>query len=160
MLEQIAGAGAWFSRIFKVLRHGNTIVKEHDAAVAPLILLVRNIHDGILSGPFDANQTQAYLQRLSSSEDAAWSDESCFDCRKVFLQHADRASQVLEKHGRFRNEMESGETRLYMDNAYERLIAALRRSPLPKLFDPYEDGPSSTFARLRALWASRLRGRS
>ena len=74
MFEQIAGAGAWFSRIFKVLRHGNAIVKEHDAAVAPLILLVRNIHDGILSRPFDVNQMRGYLQRLSNSEDAAWSE--------------------------------------------------------------------------------------
>lgn len=160
MFEQIASAGAWFSRIFKVLRHGNAIVKEHDAAAAPLILLVRNIHDGILSEAFDVNQMRGYLQRLSDSEDAAWSDECCFDCRRVFLQHADRASQVREKHGSFRNEMESGETRLYMDNACERLIAALRKSPLPKLFDPYEDEPSSRFARLKALWASKLRGRS
>lgn len=158
MFEQIAGAGAWFSRIFRVLRHGNAIVKEHDAAVAPLVLLVRNIHDGILSGPFDANQMRDYLQRLSNSEHAAWSDESCFDCRKVFLQHAGRASHVLEKHGSFRNQMESGETRLYMDNACERLIAALRKSPLPKLFDPHEDEPSSRLSRLRALWSSRRRG--
>lgn len=136
MIDGIAALSAWFSRVLKVLLRGHAVIKEHDAAVAPLILLVRNIHDGILRGPFDANQMRGYLHRLSNSEDAAWSDGSCFDCRKVFLQHADRASLVLEKHGSFRNEMESDETRLYMDNACERLIAALRKSPLPKLFDP------------------------
>lgn len=160
MIDGIATMSAWFSRVFKVLLRGHAVIKEYDTAVAPMILLVRNIHDGILRGPFDANRMRGYLDRLGNSEDAAWSDGICFDCRKDFLQHANQATLVLEKHGSFRNEMECEETRLYMDNAFERLIAALRKAPLPKLFDPYEDEPPSKLARLKGLWVSKWRGRS
>jgi hypothetical protein len=67
---------------------------------------------------------------------------------------------VLENHGSFRNEIESEETFLYMDNACKRLIAALRKAPLPKPFDPYEDEPSSRLARLKKVLVLKWRGRT
>jgi hypothetical protein len=156
MFDWFVSAISWCGRIVKVLLRSHSVVKEHYAAVAPQILLVRKIHHGLLRGAFDASEMRTCLQRLGKSEDAIWSDAKCFHCREAFLSYATAASDVLQKHGHFRNEIEASEYRLFLNNATDRLIAALEKSSLPKQFDPHEDEPISAMQR----WKAKLRGRS
>jgi len=131
------------------------------ARYAPFVVIAKTVHDKLLSwGKIDANDLFVKLNRLEASEDDVWIDDEARHARETFLYHARRALRVREDHEDYRNDIERSETKLYLDNATERLVAALLDRKMPEQFDPYDEGEASWLTGMhwrlkRALWSRR-----
>jgi hypothetical protein len=109
------------------------------------IVLAKTIHDKLLSwGTLDSVYLDGCLNRLEQSEDSIWIDDEVRDARTVFIDQARQALEVRRTRYDYRNPIERSETKEYLDNSKDRLVAALLKQKLPEFFDPYheDDAPS------------------
>ena len=122
--------------------------------VEGFIVLAKTVHDRLLSwGALDATYLDGCLNRIDQSEDAVWIDDDVRDTRNVFIDHAKRALEVRRTRDDYRNPIERSETKEYLDNSKDRLIAALLKRKLPEFFDPYHEDTPSWWQR---LWRRRM----
>ncbi|MGA9601874.1 MAG: hypothetical protein WBS22_16760 [Methylocystis sp.] len=108
----------------------------------PFIILAKTIHEKLLAyGKLnDSTYIDECIKRLEQSEDGIWVDDKLRDARNVFIDDARKAFQVRRFHGDYRAR---SETKEYLDNSKDRLVAALLNQSLPEFFDPLrEDAPS------------------
>jgi hypothetical protein len=122
--------------------------------VEGFIVLVKTVHDRLLSwGAIDQNYLDGCLNRLDQSEDVVWIDDDVRDTRNVFIERARRALDVRRTRDAYRNDIERSETKDYLDNSKDRLVAALQKRKLPETFDPYYENTPSWWQR---LWRRRV----
>jgi hypothetical protein len=136
LLATALGAAAADRRIRKL--------RDRVEKYASYVVISKTVRDKLLSwGAIDADDLSAKLDRLEASEEDAWIHDEARHARQVFLYHARRALRVRRDKEDYRNDMERSETKQYLDNATDRLVAALLKHKMPEAFDPYDEGEPS-----------------
>lgn len=115
-----------------------------------LRLAVMAVCDELLGyGAVNVERVEAKLGDLESSEHPLWIAPKAWAARSDFLDHARRALNVRRTRDDYRNEIERGETALMMNDAGDRVTAALRSKAIPPAFNPFEDEPDP---RVKQVW--------
>ncbi|MGF6226201.1 hypothetical protein QFZ27_000156 [Inquilinus ginsengisoli] len=128
--------------------------KSVDQRLVQLVLNARLIHDNLLSyGTVDMGEIAAHMSRIERSDHPIWVDQKAWNARAVFLRHAEDAAKARSGRQDFPTPMARSEAKDYLDNATERLIAALNKQRMPPLFDPYDGEQPSLWKR----WPQRMK---
>jgi hypothetical protein len=131
---------------------GRQIRKRADRVekYASYVVIAKMVHDKLLSwGTIGGLDLSHKLDRLEASEEDVWINDEARYARDAFLHHARRALHVRRDRDDYRNEIERSETKQYLDNATDRLVAALLKHKMPQVFDPYDESEPSWWSKMR-----------
>ena len=125
----------WLTEFIERLVKGRS---EFDKRVAPLVILVKDIHCELLAlGKLNHDKLEQQIKEFEMSTDAIWLKDSHYNARVDFLRYARYALNVLSKYGQYRNEIERSETERFLTDAKNRLMAIFKKKKVPPAFNPY-----------------------
>lgn len=119
-----------------------------------LIQAVMAVREELLGyGAVNVGRVEAELGSLENSRHSLWIAPKAWAARSDFIDRARAALNVRRTRDDYRNEIERGETALMLDDAGDRVTAALRSKAIPPAFDPFEDEPDTWLRRIwRRMW--------
>lgn len=136
ILTPIKSAATFLSGPVEKILKGRS---EFNKRVAPLSIIVRDVHDSLLySSKLDVNKIEQQIGVLEASTDPIWIKDNHYYARMDFLRYSNYALNVLRKYGQFRNGIEESETRQFLTDAKDRLMAIFKRKRVPPAFNPFD----------------------
>lgn len=123
-----------------------------------LIQAVMAVREDLLGySAVNPQRVEVELDSLESSRLPLWIDQKARAARRDFLHYARAALDVRRTRDDYRNNIERWETKTILEDAENRLKAALSSKAIPPAFNPYGDEPDTWLRRMwqrQRLWRS------